>query len=613
MKKKVSVIYFITFIVAFCSIVYELLMAQTLSLLSGNSVVMYSTTIGLYLASLGLGAFLCTDKRLVRSVETLWKVEILLSLVGGVAVLLLHFSHMLHTYLMVNLHYTMGLILFFTFSYGVIAVIGILSGFELPLLIHIREQEEEKTANLVLGVDYFASLTGAVVFALVLLPWLGVLRAGFMTAMLNVLAAFILLYYMRGIGRRFFRVCSLCNLSILCLLILSLSFSSDVDQYLLQKFFYWRESAENLGTVFYPMETQLNVEHYRSRHQNIDIVERDVDAIERLIVASYSDKYDSEPSYPDGYALYLNGDYQFFSSYEEVYHEYFVHVPIIANKVPKKVLVLGAGDGLINRELLKYKDVESITLVEIDSKIIQVSMTHPVIRRMNRDSLKDPRVTVKVMDAFYFVKTTQETYDAIFMDFPVPKNYNLSKLYSMEFYSFVRKCLKKDGFVVIDAPGGEMLDIGSDWAIYYNTMKAAGFETIVPYLALLEDDNPKVNEKFKAMQLEMAEHEMVDVEVIRKRLGVRWWRMLLAMRFKFYMMKNGVNGINMEYKDYGIETYVLNEKRYESAFNIYYSLPDTIDWSKLNILPETIDWSKVNSIMRPTLPSSSPFTVQVPY
>ena len=122
MTKRVSVIYLITFIVAFCSIVYELLMAQTLSLLTGNSVLRYSTTIGLYLASLGLGAFLCTNKRLVRSVETLWKVEILLSLIGGAAVVLLHFSHMLYAYLM-DLHYTMGLILFFTFSYGVCLIV----------------------------------------------------------------------------------------------------------------------------------------------------------------------------------------------------------------------------------------------------------------------------------------------------------------------------------------------------------------------------------------------------------------------------------------------------------------------------------------------------------
>ncbi|MFC2010984.1 spermidine synthase [Chloroflexota bacterium] len=601
MTKRVRIIYLITFIVAFCSIVYELLMAQTLSLLTGNSVLRYSTTIGLYLASLGLGAFLCTSKRLVRSVETLWKVEILLSLVGGTAVVWLHFSHMLFAYLMMNQHYTMGLILFFTFSYGIIAVIGILSGFELPLLIHLREQEEERTANLVLGVDYLASLAGSVMFALVLLPYFGVLRTCFVTAMLNVSAALILLPYMRGIGRKSFGLFSACNLGIFLAIILSLSFSSGVDQYLLKKYYYGRKLSENLVTVFSPMERWPNVEHYRSRYQNIDIVTRYDDPVDRLVYDSYSSKYDNDPSYPNGYLLYLNADSQFNSSNEEFYHEYFVHVPLIANKVPKRVLVLGGGDGLINRELLKYKDVESITLVDIDPEMIKVFTTHPVMRRINKDSLGDPRVDVKVMDAFYFVKTTKEKYDAIFIDFPIPIDYNLSKVYSMEFYSFVRKCLEKDGFVAIDAVGSEIGALRSDWAIYYNTIKAAGFETIVPYLSLLEQYNPKLYEKV-----------MEEPTVTRQIAAERAWYMVQGLRWPFIMMKSEDSAINMEYRDYGVEMYVLNEERYNLTFDIFHYLPETGDRSKVNIMPERVDWSKVNSITRPTLPSESPFTVKAP-
>jgi len=609
MTKRVSVIYLITFIVAFCSIVYELLMAQTLSLLTGNSVLRYSTTIGLYLASLGLGAFLCTDKRLVRSVETLWKAEILLSLVGGAAVVLLHFSHMLYAYLMLNLHSTMGLILFFIFSYGVIAVIGILSGFELPLLIYLREQEEERTANLVLGIDYFASLAGAVIFALVLLPYLGVLRTGFVTAMLNVSAALVLLSYMRGIGRKALGLFLICNLSILLALVLSLSFSSGVDQYLLKKYYYARESSENLATVFLPIEGRLNVERYRSRYQNIDIVIRHDDPVDQLVYASYSNKYEKEPNYPNGYDLYLNADCQLSSSAEEIYHEYFVHVPIIANEVPEKVLVLGGGDGLLVRELLKYKDIESITLVDIDPEIIKVSTTHLMLKRMNHDSLRNPKVTVKVTDAFHFVKTSKEKYDAIFIDFPVANDYNLSKLYSMEFYSFVRKRLEMDGFVVIDAPGSERGTPRSDWAIYYNTIKAAGFETIVPYLTLLEEYNSGLYEKLNPKSYEKF---IGEPEATRKIVARRAWYMLNWMRWEFIMMKSEDSSINMEYTDYEVEMYVLNEERYKSTFDVFYYLPEIVDRSDLNAMPERVDLSKVNSIMRPTLPSSSPFTVKVP-
>lgn len=608
MTKRISVIYLITFIVAFCSIVYELLMAQTLSLLTGNSVVKYSTTIGLYLASLGLGAFLCTNKRLVHAMETLWKVEILLSLVGGAAVAFLYFSHMLSAYLYMGLHYTMARILFFTLSYGVIAVIGILSGFELPLLIHIREQEEEKTANLVLGVDYFASLTGAVAFALILLPALGVLRTGLVTAILNVSAALVLLSYLRGIGRKSFVIFSLGNLSILLALILSLSFSSGIHQYWLKKFYYARQSSQNLAEVFSSMEKWPNVERYRSRYQNIDIVTRPDDPEERLVFASYSNKYDEEPDYPNGYVLYLNGDWQFKSSYEEIYHEYFAHVPIIANKVPRKVLVLGGGDGLLTRELLKYKEVESLTLIDIDPEMVRVSMTHPLIRRMNKDSFRDPRVTVKVMDAFYFVKTTKEKYDAIFMDFPVPNDHNLSKLYSMEFYSFVRKHLKKDGFVALDAPGSSIGTPRNDWTIYYNTIKAAGFKTIVPYLSRLGKNNPKLYKKLRE-KLKLT-GEPKAIEQMGNRLS--WHKLRQWTRQPFIMMKSEDTAINREYRNYGVEMYVLNEARYESTFKVLYYLPEIVDRSKINLMPEGIDWSKVNSIMRPTLPSESPFRIKVP-
>ena len=307
--------------------------------------------------------------------------------------------------------------------------------------------------------------------------------------------------------------------------------------------------------------------------------------------------------------MYLNADCQLSSSAEEIYHEYFVHVPIIANEVPEKVLVLGGGDGLLVRELLKYKDVESITLVDIDPEIIKISTTHPILRRMNRDSLGNPKVTVKVMDAFHFVKTSKEKYDAIFIDVPVANDYNLSKLYSMEFYSFVRKRLEMDGFVVIDAPGSERGTPRSDWAIYYNTIKAAGFETIVPYLTLLEEYNPKLYEK---LDPKLYEKFIGEPEAMRQMVTRRSWYMLNWMRWEFIMMKSEDSSINMGYTDYEVEMYVLNEERYKSTFDVFYYLPEIVNRSDLNAMPERVDLSKVNSIMRPTLPSSSPFTVKVP-
>jgi len=78
------------------------------------------------------------------------------------------------------------------------------------------------------------------------------------------------------------------------------------------------------------------------------------------------------------------------------------------------------------------------------------------------------------------------------------------------------------------------------------------------------------------------------------------------------MMKSDDSAINMEYRDYGVEMYVLNDERYKATFNVLYYLPEIVERSEINLMPERVDWSKVNSIMRPTLPSRSPFTVKVP-
>lgn len=588
--RVVNPLYLITFILAFCSIVYELLMAQTLTVLTGDSVLRYSTTIGLYLASMGIGAFICSGKLMARPVKTLLTVEILLSIVGGAAVLLLHFTHAIYSYLLMgDQSEFIRLTFFFTVSYGIIAIIGVLTGFELPLLIHIREEEQEKTANLVLGVDYLGSLAGAILFPLILLPHLGVLNVGFVTAMLNVLAALTLLSY-KGIGvKRMSAIFSVSNVTVLCAIILALSFSSDINQYCLKKYYYYMESGSDAKMLFSDMKVYPEVERFRSPYQNIDIVRNPDAEIFYLIFAAYSKKFEEDPEYPDEHWLFLNGDYQFFSAIEEIYHEWMVHIPIIANKVPKRVLVLGGGDGMVNRELLKYKEIKSITQVELDPKMINLSKTHPLMRRFNEDSLYAPRVTVKLMDAFYYLRTTTEKYDAIFIDFPDPKDYNLSKLYSREFYSFVRKRLTSDGFVAIDAPGSMIRSSDNDWLIYYHTIKASGFKTIVPFASVLEEDNPKLFQAFyKAYNLGVEDvNEIPDL--------------VRDLCMGFIMMRKSDESGDMPYKENGIENYVLNEKRYQLAFTLPYPMP------------KEIDWKMVNSIMRPTLPAMSFFNIRLPY
>ena len=222
-----------------------------------------------------------------------------------------------------------------------------------------------------------------------------------------------------------------------------------------------------------------------------------------MLIDAYSTKYIEDPSQPKNRFLFLNGDFQVTSNYEELYHEYFAHVPVLANgTVPQKVLVMGAGDGLLIRELVKYDQIREITHVDLDPKLIELARTHPVLTAMNDNSLDDPRVRTVLGDAYQYIRRSSDTYDAIYLDFPDAKDYNLSKLYSSEFFHFVRQRLSDGGFAVLDAPGSDLPDRnniltlrpGSDWDVYYHTIKKGGFEWVTPYFTNLERQNARAME-----------------------------------------------------------------------------------------------------------------------
>src|SRR5699024_3687325 len=96
--------------------------------------------------------------------------------------------------------------------------------------------------------------------------------------------------------------------------------------------------------------------------------------------------------------LYLNGDLQFAEHDEYRYHESLVH-PVMAKR-PKDVLVLGGGDGLALREIVKYDDVENVTLVELDPVMTQLGSSDQRLTSLNDHAFDDPRVDVVNADAF---------------------------------------------------------------------------------------------------------------------------------------------------------------------------------------------------------------------
>ena len=489
-KGPVWTIYLIALILSACSLVYELLIAQSMAMLAANMVVWYSLTVGIYLAAMGLGAFLYErwfdGNRWGRLIE----VEIALSVVGALAVPVVHLAHAVHLYVFIHGHAVASAALFFTACFVTIFVVGLLTGLELPLLVGLGNEisRRRRVTNRVLGFDYLGALVGGVLFPLLLVPYLELLTIGLLTAGVNLCVAAFLLYraspQVAGLTTR----TSVCAVLALILGISYLNLGS-LQQYFLKKYYYYQESADSLWYLLSPMSDMPEVFRASSPYQKIDIV-RDPSRAS-IVVDAYSRKYIEDPSQPKDEHLFLNGDLQVASNYEEFYHEFFAHVPVLLHgEVPERVLVMGAGDGLLIRELLKYTELDAISHVDLDPVLISLAKTHPTLTAMNGHALEDPRVHTVIGDAFQFIRNHPEVYDAIYLDFPYAMDYNLSKLYSREFFHFVREHLTEGGYAVLDAPGTGAPEGQSDWPVYHHTLRAAGFETVVPYVSALEVDNP---------------------------------------------------------------------------------------------------------------------------
>ncbi|MCD4780734.1 MAG: methyltransferase [Candidatus Omnitrophica bacterium] len=627
-KYHYSIILSMTFVLAACSLLYELLLAQTISFLASHTVMWYSLTIGIYIAAMGWGAFWC--ERVVGRFEQsvlLLRVEFALCALGSLSVCVIYFFHLWASYFWIN-GIMVGLyaIPFFLAYLFFVVSIGVLSGWEFPLLMKMAQdiKDDERVVNKILAMDYFGSLTAGLIFPLVLLPHCELITIGFITALINLLIAGLIYFcYAKPHLKKFYgRLLAGLGLFLLfCFIRLDA-----VHQYFLQKFYYYEEQMETLADVLKPMKGFPAVERVSSAYQKIDLVRSpSMPSPFGELIEIYSRKYQQQPRLPRDYVLYIDGIFQFWTNFEELYHEYFAHIPVVLNdQVPESVLILGAGDGLLLREIIKYQQVKRITLVDIDAMVVEWAQTHPVMAQTNQNAFDDPRVRVLIEDAYQFVRRTDEKYDAIYMDFPAPENYHISKLYSREFYTFVRKSLKPDGYVVLDAPFLAMKGntsalardpFDADWLVYYHTIKAAGFQTVKPFFTRLENDQPQALKILKdqigdAHRLIVREANMGGARQQKEIIGADNIARHMLGDFvndytqRFVMLRADSRDLNMVYKDFGITFDVLDKKRFELSV----SGPQGQDFQ------QTLNKKYLNSVMRPVIPDlSNWYTLKIIY
>jgi len=182
------------------------------------------------------------------------------------------------------------------------------------------------------------------------------------------------------------------------------------------------------------------------------------------------------------FQLFLNANLQFSSADEYRYHEALVHPAFALAPEARRVLILGGGDGLAAREVLRHESVKEIVLVDLDEEMTRLCATNALLRGLNEGSLSSPRLHVVNADAFVWLGQGTDLFDVAFVDFPDPNNFSLGKLYTARFYAMLRKRLTPSGVVSVQTTS-PLMARRSFWCIA-RTIESAGF-TVRPYHALV--------------------------------------------------------------------------------------------------------------------------------
>ncbi|WP_226036550.1 polyamine aminopropyltransferase [Aquibacillus saliphilus] len=399
--RQSQLIYWASGIVSICGIIFEVLFGALGSYILGDGVKQYTLTISLFLTGMGVGASL-SEKVLKKLVLAFVYIEFSVALIGG-------FSS-----------FTMFGITAFApggteaiFLYLVTFVIGALTGVELPILIRkaneIGVSLNRSTAR-VLFSDYAGGLIGGLLFVFLLRPQLGMVKTAFFVGLINISVALVILYLFRK---------EIANVT------LHFVVGSVISILLLFGLLFGQAMAFSFEQKLY-QDPIIHMEE--SEYQKIVLTRQ-----------------------ADDTRLYLNGGLQLSSIDEYRYHEILVHPAMAYAEKQENILVLGGGDGIAVKEVLKYADTKNIKLVDLDPAVVELANRNNYLLELNEESLKNSKVEVVNQDAFEFLETTDEWFDVIIIDLPDPNNESLNKLYTREFYSLARNHLLPGGAMMVQA------------------------------------------------------------------------------------------------------------------------------------------------------------------
>ncbi|MER5178841.1 polyamine aminopropyltransferase [Streptomyces sp. NPDC002896] len=425
------------FICAACGLVYELELVAIATYLTGDSVTQTSVVLSVMVFAMGIGS-LAAKRLRCRAAAGFGAVEAVLALVGGCSAMAL--------YAVFAWTGSLGGAWAGGPRYLLVAlslVIGVLIGAEVPLLMvliqRIRRQDAGGAVADLFAADYVGALIGGLAFPFLLLPLYGQLTGALLTGAVNALtgAALVLGLFRRDLSVRSRRTLIAVNAAVLALLATGVALVDDFEQAA-------REA------MYGP--------HVRA------VVRTDEQEI--VLTAGRNGSVD----------LFFDGRLQMSSLDERRYHEALVQPAM--NGPHAHVLILGGGDGLAAREVLRYSGVRRVDVVELDAGVVRLARTDPALSALNGHVYRDPRVNVIGGGAFHRLRGMDHTYDVVISDLPDPALTRSAKLYSQEFYGLVSRVLADDGRLVVHA-GSASSRPRVFWTVEA-TVRSAGLRT-APY------------------------------------------------------------------------------------------------------------------------------------
>jgi spermidine synthase len=423
-KQKSRALKVALFATGISGIVAEYILSTLASYFIGNAVMQFTLIVSIMLFSMGLGSRLSkwfTEKVIFYFLIT----ELVLSVFVSFSALMVYMTYSYGDH-------------FWVLIYLLSIIVGLLIGLEIPFATRINDSYENLRLNIssILEKDYFGSLIGGLFFAFVGLPYLGLTYTPFALGFLNLFVSFYLFRILAEyLSKKNIRLLYILYSVVFLTLILGVIYAKPIVKF--------GEQKKYKDKIIYTKQT---------KYQKIILTE-----------------------WQDWHSLYINGNQQLSTFDEFLYHEPMAHVPLLLHSAPKKILILGGGDGCLLREVFKHQGIEKVDMVDLDAEMLRLGKEHPVFLEWNNKSMQDERLKTFAEDGFQFLERVKDQYDIIYVDLPDPNNVDINKLYTKEFYKLVKMKLKSNG-ILISQSGSPYYATRAFYCIE-KTMNAAGFFT----------------------------------------------------------------------------------------------------------------------------------------